>query len=135
MPPHPLTKFKIQKYYQNEPKCNGIYSRNNLPKTKDGVYVINLDEYKSIESHLTAFYVNGDNVIYIDNFEVEHISKEIKKSTGNKSITTNIYRIPAYNSVMCGYFCITFINFMLKRKILLDCNNFFPPNNYEKIDK
>ena len=51
MPPHLLTNFKIQKYYQNKPKFNGVYSRNNLPKIKDGVYVINLDEYESIGSH------------------------------------------------------------------------------------
>ena len=48
---HPLTNFEIQKYYQNKPKFNGVYSRNNLPKIKDGVYVINLDEYESIGSH------------------------------------------------------------------------------------
>ena len=48
---HPLTNFKIQKYYQNEPKFNGVYSRNNLPKIKDGVYVTNLDELKSIQTH------------------------------------------------------------------------------------
>ena len=46
MPPHLLTNFEIQKYYQNEPKFNSVYSRNNLPKTKDGAYVINLDEYE-----------------------------------------------------------------------------------------
>ena len=51
MPPHPLTKFEIQKYFQNESKFNGVYSRNNLPKIKKGAHVINLDEYKSIRVH------------------------------------------------------------------------------------
>ena len=51
MPPHPLTYFETQKYYQKEPKFNGVYSRNNLPKIKDGAYVINLEEYKSIGTH------------------------------------------------------------------------------------
>ena len=51
MPPEPLTNFEIQKYYQNKPKFNGVYSRNNLPKVKNGAYVINLDEYKSLETH------------------------------------------------------------------------------------
>ena len=46
MPPHPLTSFEIQKYFQNEPKFHGAYSRNNLPNIKDGAYVINLDNYK-----------------------------------------------------------------------------------------
>ena len=51
MPPHPLTNFEIQKYYQEEPKFTGVYSRNNLPKIKDGAYVVNLNEYKSIGDH------------------------------------------------------------------------------------
>ena len=51
MPPHPLTNFEIQKYYQNEPKFNGVYSRKNLPKTKDESNAINLDEVKSIGTH------------------------------------------------------------------------------------
>ena len=52
MPSHPLTNFEIQKYYENEPRFNGIYSRNNLPKTiKDGTYVINLDEYANVGPH------------------------------------------------------------------------------------
>ena len=77
MPPHPLTNFEIQMYYQNQPKFNDVYSRNNLPKIKDGVYVINLDELKLIGTHWTTLYVNGNNVIYFDSFGVEHIPKEI----------------------------------------------------------
>ena len=66
MPPHALTKFEIQKYYQSEPKFNGVYSRNNLPKIKDKIHVINLNEDKSVGldmTHWIAFYVNGNNVI------------------------------------------------------------------------
>ena len=109
MPPHPLTNFEIQKYYQNETKFNGVYSRNNLLKIKDGAYVINLDEYKSIGSHWIALHVNGNNrrasydVIYFGSFGVEHIPKEIKKFIGNKNIITNIYRIQACDSIKCGY--------------------------------
>ena len=51
MPPHPLTNFEIQKYYQNEPSFNGIFSRDNLQKIKDGAYRINLDEYSDIKTH------------------------------------------------------------------------------------
>ena len=71
---HPLTNFKIQKYYQNEPKFNGIYSTKNLPKVKDAEYVINLDEYKSIGTHWIALYVICDNVTYFDVFGVEYIN-------------------------------------------------------------
>ena len=66
MSPHPLTNFEIQKYYQNKPKFNGIYSRNSLPKIKDGAYAINLDEFKLIGTHWMDLYVNGNNVIYFD---------------------------------------------------------------------
>ena len=54
MPPHPLTNFEIQKYYENEPKFNGVYSRNSLSKLKDGTYIINLDEYESVGTHWIA---------------------------------------------------------------------------------
>ena len=79
MSPHPSTNFEIQKYYQNETKFNGVYSINNLPKIKDGAYVINLDEYESIETHWIALYVNSNNVTYFDSFGVEHIPKRIKQ--------------------------------------------------------
>ena len=100
MPPHPLTNFEIQKYYQK--KSNGVYSRNNLSKIKDEEYIINLDEYESIGTHWIALYVNGENVTYFDSFGVEHIPKEIKKIVGNKNIITNIYRIQEFDSIMCG---------------------------------
>ena len=70
MPPHPLTNFEIQRYYQNEPKFNGVYLRNTLPKIKEGPYVINLDEYKSIGTHWIALYVNADKIVYFDIYGV-----------------------------------------------------------------
>ena len=66
---------------------------------------------------------------------VEHIPKEIKTFTGRSlSITTNIFRIQAYDSVMCGYFFIVFIDFILKRKTLTEFTNLFSPNNFKKND-
>ena len=79
--------------------------------------------------------MNDENVTYFDSFGVEHVSKEIKKFIRNKNITTNIYRIQVYDSIMCGYFCIEFIDFMLKSKSLVECTNLFAPNDYEKNDK
>ena len=76
MPPHPLTNFEIQKY-QNEPRFNGVYFKDNLPKIKDGAYVINLDENSDIGTHWVALCTNND-VTYFDSFGVEHIPKEIK---------------------------------------------------------
>ena len=83
MPLRALTNFELQKYYQNESKFNGVYSRNNLPKIKEGAYVINLDEYKSTGTYWITLYMNGNNgrasydAIYFDSFGVEHIPKEI----------------------------------------------------------
>ena len=79
--------------------------------------------------------MNAENLTYFDSFGVEYIPKEIKKSIGNKNIITNIYRIQANNSIMCGYFCIVFIDFMLKRNSLLNYTNLFSPTDYEKNDK
>ena len=73
-------------YYQNEPRFDGIYSRDNLPdKIKDGAYVINLDEYSDIRTHWIALYVNTKTATYFDSFGVEHIPKEIKKFIINKN--------------------------------------------------
>ena len=119
MTPDPLTNFEVEAYFQNESRFIGIYSRDNLPnKIKDGTYVINLDEYSDIGTHWIALYVNNKTVTYFDSFEVEHTPKEIKKFTNNKSIISNIFRIQAYDSVMCGYFCIGFIDYMFMGKKL-----------------
>ena len=131
MPPHPSPNFEIKMYYQNEPRFNGVYSRENLP---NGAYVINLDDYPDIGTHWIGLYVLNNNVTYFDSFGVEHIPNKIKIFIKNKNINTNIFRIQAYDSIMCGYFCIGFINFMLAGKTLTDFANLVSPNNYKKND-
>ena len=96
----------------------GVYSKYNLTEIKDGAYVINLDEYSDIGTHWVALYVHNDDVTYFDSFGVEHIPKEIKTFINNKNIKTNIFRTQASDSIMCGYFCIGFIDFMLVGKTL-----------------
>ena len=118
MPPHPSTNIEIQKYYENEPRFNGVYSRDNLQKIKDVAYIINLDEYSDIGTHWIALYVQNNDVPYFDSFGVEHIPKE-----NNKNIKTNIFRMQAYDSIMYGYFCIGFVDFMLAGKTLSEFNN------------
>ena len=135
LPPHPLTNFEIQEYYQNEQRFNGVFSRDNLPNTiKNGAYVVNLDEYHEIGTHWIVLYVNNKIVTYFDSFRVEHIPKEIMKFIACKRIITNIYRIRAYDSIMCAYFCIGFINFMFNGKSLTDYTNLFSPNDFNKKD-
>ena len=87
-------------------------------------------------------YVNNNSVTYFDSFGVEHTLKEIKtfingplsSDLQNKPIKTNISRIQAYDSVMCGYFCIAFIDFMLASKKLTDYTNLFSPYEFKKND-
>ena len=83
---------------------------------------------------MDSCYVNAENVIYFDSCGVEHIPNGIRKLIANENIT-NIYRIQAYNSIVCEYLCIGFINFMLKSKSLLEYTNLFSPNKYKKNDK
>ena len=154
LPFHPLTNIEISEYYKNEPRFHGVYSRNNLPnKIKKGAYVINLDEYENTGTHWVSLFVKTNEVIYFASFSEEHIPKEINKFTGNSDTTNStaepsslersaiariknsIFRIQAYNSIMCGYFCIEFINYMLRGKTLLDYTNLFSPNNFKKNDQ
>ena len=79
-------------------------------------------------------YVKHNVVTYFDSFGVEHIPKEIKTFIKNRNIKTNIFRIQAYDSIMCGYFCIAFIDFMLKGKSLTEYANLFLPDDFRKND-
>ena len=124
LPFHPLTNLEINEYYKNEPRFNGVYSRNNLPnKIKKGI--------------------KTNEAIYFDSFGVEHIPKEINefinsdmtKSSSLKRIKSNIFRIQAYDSIMCGYFCVKCINYMLKGKTLIDYTNLFSSNDFKKNDR
>ena len=134
IPPHPLTNFEIQRYYKNKPRFNGVFSRNNLPKKiKDETYVLNLNEYKYVGMHQIALFCNKNTVIYFDSFGVEHVPKEIKKFINNKNIIASIFRIQANDSVMCGYFCIGFIDFMLAGKNLTGFTNLFSPYDLKKM--
>ena len=109
-----------------------VYSRDNLQKIKDGAYIINLDECSDIETHWVVLYVQNNDVTYFDSFGVEHIPKEIRTFISNKNIKTNIFRIQAYDSIMWGYFCTGFIDFMVAGNNLTDFTNLFSPNNLKK---
>ena len=116
MPPHPLTNFEIMEYYKNEPRFNGVYSRDRLPSVvKDGAYVVNLDEFEDSGTHWVAVFVErGSKATYFDSFGVTSLPEEIKGFLEGKNLVVNLYRVQAYDSIMCGYFCIGFINHILK---------------------
>ena len=102
-------------------------------KIKDGAYIINLDEYSDIGTNWVALHVQNNDVTYFYSFGVEHLSKDISTFISNKNIKTNIFRIQAHDSIMCGYFCIGCIEFMLEEKTLTEFTNLFSPHNFKKI--
>ena len=135
MPPHPLANFEIQKYYQNEPRFNVLYPRNNLPENvKDRAHVINLDEYADVGTYWIALFCNRSEIVYFDSFGVEYVPEEIWRIIGTKNIIGNIFRVQASKSIMRGHFCIEFIDFILAGKnwlVLLVC---FFPYDFKKND-
>ena len=82
--------------------------------------------------HQIALFSKRNEIVYFDGFGVEHVPEEIKKFIGNKNIKANIFRVQANDSVMCGYFCIGFIDFMLAGKKLTDYTNLFSPHDFKK---
>ena len=102
---------------------------------KKGAYIINLDEYENTGTHWITLFVKTNEVIYFDSFGIEHIPKETEHAIGNKEIKASIFRLQAYDSIMCRYYCIEFINYMLNGKTLLDYTNLFSPNDFKKNDQ
>ena len=103
-----------------------------MPKKKKvGTYVINLDQYAGVGTHLIALFCNRSEIVYFDSFGVEHVPEEIKKFTGHKNIKTDISRVQASNySTMCGYLCIGFIDYMLPNKKLTNLTSLFSPYDF-----
>ena len=97
--------------------------------------MINLDEYKDVGTHWIALFCNRSEIVYFDSFGVEHILEEIKEFIRNKNIKANIFRIQANNSILYGYFCIGFIDFMPAGRKLIDFTTWFSPYNFDKNDK
>ena len=106
-----------------------------LKKIKDGAQVINLGKYADVGTHWIALFRNRSEIVYFDSFGVEHVPAEIKEFIGNQNIMANIFRVQANNSVMFGYFCIGFIDFMLVGKKSTEITNLFSPYDFEKNDK
>ena len=113
------------KYYQIEPKFNDVYSRSNLSKIKNGAHIINLDEYESIGTHWIVLFVSKLNIF----------RKKVENSLEIKILWQIFCRMQAYGLIMCGYFCIGCIDFMLKGKTLLEFTNLFSPNDDKKNNK
>ena len=104
---HLLSSIDINKYFNYKPRCNGVYSRDNLPRIKDGPHVINLDDKKSKVTHWISLFIDRIRAVYFDSFGIEYIPQEILNKTKNKSITYNIFRNLEYNLMIL--LCVDFI--------------------------
>ena len=99
---------------------------------KDGAYVVSLEEYADVSTNWIALFCNRSEIVFFDSFGVEYVSEEIKEFVGNKNIKANIFRVQANNSVMCEYFYIGFIVFMLQVKKWLISLVCFLPMTFKK---
>ena len=99
------------------------------------MYVINLDDKNSKGTHWISLFINKNTAVYFDSFGIEYIPQEVLKKIKDKSITYNIFRIQNNESIICRFYCIGFIEYMLAGKTLLDYTNLFSPNDYKKNDK
>ena len=97
--------------------------------------MIKLDYKKSKGTHWVSLFIDRNIAAYFDSFGIENISQEVLSKIRDKSIARNIFRIQDNESIMCGFYCIAFIEYMLSGKTLLDYTNFFSPNEYKKNDK
>ena len=97
--------------------------------------MINLAEYTDVGTHWIALFCNRNETVYSDSLGVEHVPEEIKEFIRNKSIIANIFRLQADSSIMCGYFCIGFIDFVLAGKKLTHFTSLFSPYDLEQYDR
>ena len=111
-----------------------LFFQKKLPKIKDGVYVINLDDRKIKGTHWVSLFIGKKTAIFFDSFGIEYIPQEIVHITRDKSITHNTIRIQDNDSIMCAFYCVAFVEYMLAGKTLLDYTNLFSPNDYENND-
>ena len=123
----------MQTYYENEPRFNGVFLRDNLPnKIKVGAYVINLDEYADVGTHWNVLFCWKTETVYFDSFRVEHVPKEIKEFIESKNSKANIFKVQESNSIIHRYFCIEFSDFMLADKTLTAFTSLFSSYDLKK---
>ena len=112
---NPLNNIEITNYFNDKPIFNGVFSRNNLPRIKNGRYVINLDDKNSNAAHWVSLF-DRNTAVYFDSFGIEYIPQEVFNIIKDKLITLNKFRIPDKKSIMSGFYCIAFIEYMLAGK-------------------
>ena len=130
-----MNKIEVTNYFNFELRFNGTFSRNNLPRIKDGANVINFDTKKRKVTHWVSLFIDLNLAVYFDSFGIAYIPLKVLNKIKEKSVTHNIFRIQDNESIMSEFYCISFIEYMLTGKTLLDYTNLLSPNGYKKNDK
>ena len=129
---------ETMKYVNFEPRFNGVFQETIYLEQKNGVYFINLDD-KKVKEHIGFHYlltkIQMCTFLKLSIFEIEYILQEVLNKIKDKFTKHNIFRIPPNDSIICGFYCIAFIEYKLAEKKLLDYTNLLPPNDYQKNDK
>ena len=99
------------------------------------MYVINLNDKNGKGMHWVSLFINRNTAVYFDSFGNEYIPEEVLNKIKDKLINHNIFGIDDNESIVCGFCCIGFIQYMLARKTLLHYTNLFSPNDYKKNEK
>ena len=135
-PPHPLTNLEIEKYFEDELQFNGVFFRGNLLEiTKDGGYIVNLDDMGRAGTHWVVIFLNDNRATYFDSFGVEHLLREVLRFLKGKDIHANIFRVQPDRSFLCGYYCLKFLDFMFDGKSLMDFTSMFSLTDFGANDR
>ena len=124
--------FNDTNYFNDEPRFDSVFSRNKLARIKDGAYVINFNDTISKGTLWVWLFIDRNTAVYFHYFGNEYIPQEVLTKVKDKSITHNIFRMQHNEFIMCGFYCIAFIEYMLAGEILLDYTNLFLPNDYKQ---
>ena len=124
--------FNDTNYFNDEPRFDSVFSRNKLARIKDGTYVINFNDKNSKGTLWVWLFIDRNTAVYFHSFGNECIPQEVLTKVKDKSITHNKFRMQDNESIICGFYCIAFIECMLAGEILLGYTNLFLPNDYKK---
>ena len=129
-----MHNIEVTNDFDDEPRFNSVFSRNSLARIKDGAYVINIDDKNSKRKHWVSLFINKNIAIYSDSLELNLYQKYQTKWKVNQLLTIYLeYKI--MNLLFCVFYGITFIEYMLVVKTLLDYTNLFSPNDHKRNDK
>ena len=111
-----MNKIEVTNYFNFELRFNGTFSRNNLPRIKDGANVINFDNKKRKVTHWVSLFIDLNLAVYFDSSGIAYIPLKVLNKIKEKSVTHNIFRIQDNESIMSEFYCISFIEYMLTGK-------------------